>query len=59
MEKEDTDLNRSDAKSAGLEKKSDATGGDPLAEATDDATSNQYVLHFASVFPQKKQKKNW
>lgn len=57
--RENTNLNRSDTKPASLEQKSDATSSDSFAEATDDATSHQNVLHSRKrFFPPQKQKGN-
>lgn len=43
-----TNLYGSNAKTAGLEDKADAAGGDTFTQAADYSSSHQHVLHFAT-----------
>jgi hypothetical protein len=44
-----TDFNGSDAEAAGFEYDADAAGGDAFAEAADDSTGDENVLHFSEL----------
>ena len=42
------DFDGSGAKAAGFEDEADAASGDAFAEATDDSSGDQHILHFSS-----------
>jgi len=48
--KKKTDFDRGDTKATGFENDANATGGDALAEAANDAAGDQNVLHLSCEF---------